>query len=158
MTSLTCCFPDRNLGFKISLHCPCCTFVPSNNYIIPNKSEELEARFAGNWSFILTGKNLFWGLKSVCMWKWHCLVKGGHFHVSGRWSAWWEREGSAPRERAPWLRAGSALAKDLSSIPRTRTRELTTATNSCFRGTWPPLLAFKGTCTRAHTQINITEK
>nr|AAH11055.1 Tgfb2 protein [Mus musculus] len=38
---------DRNLGFKISLHCPCCTFVPSNNYIIPNKSEELEARFAG---------------------------------------------------------------------------------------------------------------
>ncbi|TKC44526.1 hypothetical protein EI555_011637 [Monodon monoceros] len=39
---------DRNLGFKISLHCPCCTFVPSNNYIIPNKSEELEARFAGN--------------------------------------------------------------------------------------------------------------
>ncbi|XP_077013982.1 transforming growth factor beta-2 proprotein isoform X3 [Tamandua tetradactyla] len=37
---------DRNLGFKISLHCPCCTFVPSNNYIIPNKSEELEARFA----------------------------------------------------------------------------------------------------------------
>ncbi|XP_030108828.1 transforming growth factor beta-2 proprotein isoform X2 [Mus musculus] len=40
---------DRNLGFKISLHCPCCTFVPSNNYIIPNKSEELEARFA-DWS------------------------------------------------------------------------------------------------------------
>ncbi|KAJ1157625.1 hypothetical protein NDU88_010330 [Pleurodeles waltl] len=38
---------DRNLGFKISLHCPCCTFVPSNNYIIPNKSEELETRFAG---------------------------------------------------------------------------------------------------------------
>ncbi|XP_013013124.1 transforming growth factor beta-2 proprotein isoform X2 [Cavia porcellus] len=38
---------DRNLGFKISLHCPCCTFVPSNNYIIPNKTEELEARFAG---------------------------------------------------------------------------------------------------------------
>lgn len=39
--------PDRNNGFKISLHCPCCTFVPINNYIIPNKSEELEARFAG---------------------------------------------------------------------------------------------------------------
>ncbi|XP_028280596.1 transforming growth factor beta-2 proprotein [Parambassis ranga] len=38
---------NRNSGFKISLHCPCCTFVPSNNYIIPNKSEELEARFAG---------------------------------------------------------------------------------------------------------------
>lgn len=38
---------DRNNGFKISLHCPCCTFVPSTNYIIPNKSEELEARFAG---------------------------------------------------------------------------------------------------------------
>ncbi|EMP31175.1 Transforming growth factor beta-2 [Chelonia mydas] len=38
---------ERNFGFKISLHCPCCTFVPSNNYIIPNKSEELEARFAG---------------------------------------------------------------------------------------------------------------
>ncbi|CAF95278.1 unnamed protein product [Tetraodon nigroviridis] len=37
----------RNSGFKLSLHCPCCTFVPSNNYIIPNKSEELEARFAG---------------------------------------------------------------------------------------------------------------
>lgn len=40
---------DRNLGFKISLHCPCCTFIPSNNYIIPNKSEELEARFA-DWN------------------------------------------------------------------------------------------------------------
>ncbi|XP_038848981.1 transforming growth factor beta-2 proprotein-like [Salvelinus namaycush] len=38
---------DRNSGFKISLHCPCCTFVPSNNYIIPNKSEELETHFAG---------------------------------------------------------------------------------------------------------------
>lgn len=44
---LTFASPDRNSGFKISLHCPCCTFVPSNNYIIPNKSEELEARFAG---------------------------------------------------------------------------------------------------------------
>uniref|UniRef100_A0A4W6C161 Transforming growth factor beta n=1 Tax=Lates calcarifer TaxID=8187 RepID=A0A4W6C161_LATCA len=42
-----CSSTDRNSGFKISLHCPCCTFVPSNNYIIPNKSEELEARFAG---------------------------------------------------------------------------------------------------------------
>ncbi|XP_028660291.1 transforming growth factor beta-2 proprotein [Erpetoichthys calabaricus] len=38
---------DRNLGFKISVHCPCCTFIPSSNNIIPNKSEELEARFAG---------------------------------------------------------------------------------------------------------------
>ncbi|XP_007902706.1 transforming growth factor beta-2 proprotein [Callorhinchus milii] len=42
---------DRNNGFKISLHCPCCTFVPSNNYIIPNKSEELEARFAGIYDY-----------------------------------------------------------------------------------------------------------
>ncbi|KAK1795026.1 hypothetical protein P4O66_010215, partial [Electrophorus voltai] len=48
---------DRNNGFKISLHCPCCTFVPSNNYIIPNKSEELEARFAGiDDSFIPGGE------------------------------------------------------------------------------------------------------
>lgn len=47
---------DRNSGFKLSLHCPCCTFVPSNNYIIPNKSEELEARFAGiDDSFALGG-------------------------------------------------------------------------------------------------------
>lgn len=47
---------DRNSGFKLSLHCPCCTFVPSNNYIIPNKSEELEARFAGiDDSFVLGG-------------------------------------------------------------------------------------------------------
>uniref|UniRef100_UPI00398E4639 transforming growth factor beta-2 proprotein-like n=1 Tax=Pristiophorus japonicus TaxID=55135 RepID=UPI00398E4639 len=38
---------DRNLGFKISVHCPCCTFIPSSNNILPNKSEELEARFAG---------------------------------------------------------------------------------------------------------------
>ncbi|KAG8584405.1 hypothetical protein GDO81_008819 [Engystomops pustulosus] len=53
---------DRNLGFKISLHCPCCTFVPFNNYIIPNKSEELETRFAGiddNFIYpILDNKNL----------------------------------------------------------------------------------------------------
>ncbi|XP_036404840.1 transforming growth factor beta-2 proprotein [Megalops cyprinoides] len=38
---------DRNLGLKLSVHCPCCTFVPSTNNIVPNKSEELEARFAG---------------------------------------------------------------------------------------------------------------
>ncbi|XP_036395647.1 transforming growth factor beta-2 proprotein [Megalops cyprinoides] len=46
---------DRNHGFKISLHCPCCTFVPSNNYIIPNKSEELETRFAGIDDSFLNG-------------------------------------------------------------------------------------------------------
>ncbi|XP_028822701.1 transforming growth factor beta-2 proprotein isoform X2 [Denticeps clupeoides] len=38
---------ERNLGLKLGVHCPCCTFVPSTNNIIPNKSEELEARFAG---------------------------------------------------------------------------------------------------------------
>ncbi|XP_069036448.1 transforming growth factor beta-2 proprotein [Lepisosteus oculatus] len=38
---------DRNQGLKLSVHCPCCTFLPSNNNIVPNKSEELEARFAG---------------------------------------------------------------------------------------------------------------
>ncbi|TKS81566.1 Transforming growth factor beta-2 [Collichthys lucidus] len=49
---------DRNSGFKISLHCPCCTFVPSNNYIIPNKSEELEARFAGIDDSFIHGSDL----------------------------------------------------------------------------------------------------
>ncbi|XP_030622060.1 transforming growth factor beta-2 proprotein [Chanos chanos] len=38
---------EKNLGLKLSVHCPCCTFVPSTNNIVPNKSEELEARFAG---------------------------------------------------------------------------------------------------------------
>ncbi|KAL4623001.1 transforming growth factor beta-2-like [Arapaima gigas] len=38
---------DRNLGLKLSVHCPCCTFIPATNNIVPNKSEELEARFAG---------------------------------------------------------------------------------------------------------------
>uniref|UniRef100_A0A673MJK1 Transforming growth factor beta n=1 Tax=Sinocyclocheilus rhinocerous TaxID=307959 RepID=A0A673MJK1_9TELE len=42
-------FRERNLGLKISVHCPCCTFVPSTNNIVPNKSEELEARFAGHF-------------------------------------------------------------------------------------------------------------
>ncbi|XP_041094021.1 transforming growth factor beta-2 proprotein [Polyodon spathula] len=37
----------RNLGLKISVHCPCCTFIPSNNNILPNRSEELECHFAG---------------------------------------------------------------------------------------------------------------
>uniref|UniRef100_A0A8C4Q838 Transforming growth factor beta n=1 Tax=Eptatretus burgeri TaxID=7764 RepID=A0A8C4Q838_EPTBU len=44
---------DKNLGFKISVHCPCCTFVTSTNNVIPNKSEELATRFAGvdeEWS------------------------------------------------------------------------------------------------------------
>lgn len=50
--------PDRNKGFKISLHCPCCTFVPSNNYIIPNKSEELETRFAGIDDSFVNGGDL----------------------------------------------------------------------------------------------------
>ncbi|KAG5847154.1 transforming growth factor beta-2 proprotein-like [Anguilla anguilla] len=49
---------DRNNGFKISLHCPCCTFVPSNNYIIHNKSEELEIRFAGIDDSLLHGGDL----------------------------------------------------------------------------------------------------
>uniref|UniRef100_A0A674CIP8 Transforming growth factor beta n=1 Tax=Salmo trutta TaxID=8032 RepID=A0A674CIP8_SALTR len=38
---------ERNLGLKLGVHCPCCTFVPSTNSIVFNKSEELEARFAG---------------------------------------------------------------------------------------------------------------
>ncbi|XP_062332929.1 transforming growth factor beta-2 proprotein [Osmerus eperlanus] len=38
---------ESNLGLKLGVHCPCCTFVPSTNNIVPNKSEELEARFAG---------------------------------------------------------------------------------------------------------------
>ncbi|XP_078064276.1 transforming growth factor beta-2 proprotein-like, partial [Mustelus asterias] len=37
---------DRNQGLKLSVHCPCCTFVPSSNNIIANRTEELEARFA----------------------------------------------------------------------------------------------------------------
>lgn len=37
----------RNLGLKISVHCPCCTFIPSSDSILPNRSEELESRFAG---------------------------------------------------------------------------------------------------------------
>uniref|UniRef100_A0AAY5ED74 Transforming growth factor beta n=1 Tax=Electrophorus electricus TaxID=8005 RepID=A0AAY5ED74_ELEEL len=40
-------FQEKNLGLKLSVHCPCCTFVPSTNNILFNKSEELEARFAG---------------------------------------------------------------------------------------------------------------
>ncbi|KAM3843078.1 transforming growth factor beta-2 proprotein [Diretmus argenteus] len=38
---------EKNLGLKLGVHCPCCTFVPSTNNIVPNKSEELEALFAG---------------------------------------------------------------------------------------------------------------
>uniref|UniRef100_A0A670JW68 TGF-beta propeptide domain-containing protein n=1 Tax=Podarcis muralis TaxID=64176 RepID=A0A670JW68_PODMU len=38
---------ERNLGFKLGVHCPCCTYVPAGNTINPNHSEELEARFAG---------------------------------------------------------------------------------------------------------------
>ncbi|CAB1325067.1 unnamed protein product [Coregonus sp. 'balchen'] len=38
---------ERNLGLKLGVHCPFCTFVPSTNSIVFNKSEELEARFAG---------------------------------------------------------------------------------------------------------------
>ncbi|XP_076015585.1 transforming growth factor beta-2 proprotein [Genypterus blacodes] len=38
---------DNNLGLKLGIHCPCCTFVPSTNNILPNKSEELETLFAG---------------------------------------------------------------------------------------------------------------
>jgi len=60
--------PDRNNGFKISLHCPCCTFVPSNNYIIPNKSEELETRFAGGFG---------WGCVCVCVCVCGCVGRGG---------------------------------------------------------------------------------
>ncbi|XP_060783917.1 transforming growth factor beta-2 proprotein [Neoarius graeffei] len=40
-------YKEKSLGLMLSVHCPCCTFVPSTNNIVPNKSEELEARFAG---------------------------------------------------------------------------------------------------------------
>lgn len=63
---------DRNSGFKISLHCPCCTFVPSNNYIIPNKSEELEARFAGIDDNLIHGRDL------KVFRKWQHSVRGPH--------------------------------------------------------------------------------
>ncbi|KAM9795491.1 transforming growth factor beta-2 proprotein [Neosynchiropus ocellatus] len=39
--------PENNLGLRLGVHCPCCTFVPSTNNIVPNKSEELETLFAG---------------------------------------------------------------------------------------------------------------
>ncbi|XP_026186146.1 transforming growth factor beta-2 proprotein isoform X1 [Mastacembelus armatus] len=39
--------PENNLGLKLGVHCPCCTFIPSTNNIVPNKSEELEVLFAG---------------------------------------------------------------------------------------------------------------
>lgn len=39
--------PENNLGLRLGVHCPCCTFVPSTNNIVPNKGEELETLFAG---------------------------------------------------------------------------------------------------------------
>lgn len=42
---------ENNLGLKLGVHCPCCTFIPSTNNIVPNKSEELEALFAGLFCF-----------------------------------------------------------------------------------------------------------
>lgn len=47
------CWSEHNLGLRLGVHCPCCTFVPSTNNIVPNKSEELEALFAGLWQFFL---------------------------------------------------------------------------------------------------------
>lgn len=47
IAALCLCCPENNLGLKLGVHCPCCTFVPSTNNIVPNKSEELEALFAG---------------------------------------------------------------------------------------------------------------
>lgn len=47
MAALCLCGAENNLGLKLGVHCPCCTFVPSTNNIVPNKSEELEALFAG---------------------------------------------------------------------------------------------------------------
>lgn len=44
---------ENNLGLRLGVHCPCCTFVPSTNNIVPNKSEELEALFAGWFQFFL---------------------------------------------------------------------------------------------------------
>lgn len=38
---------DRNLGLKIGVHCPCCSYIPADNSIVPNRSEELEVRFVG---------------------------------------------------------------------------------------------------------------
>lgn len=47
IATLYLCWAENNLGLKLGVHCPCCTFVPSTNNIVPNKSEELEALFSG---------------------------------------------------------------------------------------------------------------
>ncbi|XP_053133180.1 transforming growth factor beta-2 proprotein-like isoform X2 [Hemicordylus capensis] len=38
---------EKNLGLKLGVSCPCCSYVPAGNTINPNHSEELEVRFAG---------------------------------------------------------------------------------------------------------------
>lgn len=48
--------PENNLGLKLGVHCPCCTFVPATNNIVPNKSEELDALFAGLLQFFFSSK------------------------------------------------------------------------------------------------------
>ncbi|XP_055000523.1 transforming growth factor beta-2 proprotein isoform X3 [Sorex araneus] len=75
---------DRNLGFKISLHCPCCTFVPSNNYIIPNKSEELEARFA-DWSrnSRTDGRSVLW-MRPIALEMYKIIAAYVHFTLISR--------------------------------------------------------------------------
>ncbi|KAK2119315.1 Transforming growth factor beta-2 proprotein [Saguinus oedipus] len=64
---------DRNLRFKISLHCSCCTFVPSNNYIIPNESEELEARVADlSHNRPIGGRSVLW-MQPIALDAAHCF-------------------------------------------------------------------------------------
>ncbi|XP_022434952.1 transforming growth factor beta-2 proprotein isoform X3 [Delphinapterus leucas] len=75
---------DRNLGFKISLHCPCCTFVPSNNYIIPNKSEELEARFADlSHNSPTGGRSVLW-MQPIALEMCRIIVAYAHFTLISR--------------------------------------------------------------------------
>ncbi|XP_024832091.1 transforming growth factor beta-2 proprotein isoform X6 [Bos javanicus] len=75
---------DRNLGFKISLHCPCCTFVPSNNYIIPNKSEELEARFADLSPNSPTGGRSALWMQPIALEMCRIIVAYAHFTLISR--------------------------------------------------------------------------
>lgn len=64
---------ENNLGLKLGVHCPCCTFVPSTNNIVPNKSEELEALFAGLFFFVFTAYHVskVLVLVYICM----CMIR-----------------------------------------------------------------------------------
>lgn len=101
---------------------------------------------------------------TLCLYLFQCLFTTEHSlmcrSLAGHHRNFWvdSEESQAFGERAQWWRAAAALVEDLSLVPSTHSRQLTTCSHSS-RGT--NTSGFRGhfhSCSHTPTQVHITKK